>query len=141
MVCNTIETSSLVHSLAPSRSRCVRERICFPSLARTLAVGSLPPRHPLCGDPVPEIGIDDIRYAPNRYLKGKSAMKRGEGEREEEERPRKKEVRKRRARERQLPDGIEHRIARFADAVLTSRCPKRLLIGAAYNTRVPSYWL
>lgn len=57
-------------------SRHDRELICFPSFARTLTVGSLPPRHPLCGDPVPEIGIDDIRYAPNRYPEGKSTTGR-----------------------------------------------------------------
>lgn len=65
----------LARSLARFAPRRVRERICFPSFARTLTVGSLPPRHPLCGDLVPEIGIDDIRYAPDRYPQRK---KRGE---------------------------------------------------------------
>lgn len=67
-------------------ARSLRARICF--RGRRAALN----RCTLRGDPVLEIGIDVIRYAPNRYPEGKSKTEREEGREREEKRERDRQM-------------------------------------------------
>lgn len=68
-----------------SFARSLRARICFRGRRAALD------RCTLRGDPVLEIGIDVIRYAPNRYPEGKSVTEREEGREREEKRERERD--------------------------------------------------